>query len=265
MECRRATLHQRPREAAYSSQTRCFRAQRASARDQPEQQFHRSRRPPRGRNRSTEGVLESAFKPLPAPDNGSVARAQTLSRPTEGRRYRGHRALTEFARPAPKFSAIPGQALNRVQPFVNPWDCAEEECNFRQAGESQLLAHRSQQRDFIYKFRTDSTKHFPKTRNMLERIVWWLRKPTNSPTEGVSMKRFCLCTIFAFLFAAPALAQTITAMGGYCDTVSDPGQAFVLELLGQSGLPTSDQCTYGPGSPNVSVLLGSSGKTEWYP
>ncbi|MFZ0285377.1 MAG: hypothetical protein WAL32_09105 [Terriglobales bacterium] len=71
------------------------------------------------------------------------------------------------------------------------------------------------------------------------------------------MKRFCLCTIFAFLFAAPALAQTITAMGGYCDTVSDPGQAFVLDQLGQSGLPTSDQCTYGPGSPNVSVLLGA--------
>jgi ATP-dependent exoDNAse (exonuclease V) alpha subunit len=32
------------------------------------------------------GLQES----LPAPDNGSVARSQTLSRPTKGRRYRGH-------------------------------------------------------------------------------------------------------------------------------------------------------------------------------
>lgn len=31
----------------------------------------------------------------------------------------------------------------------------------------------------------------------------------------------------------------------------------MLDQLGQSGLPTSDQCTYGPGSPNVSVLLGA--------
>lgn len=43
-------------------------------------------------------------------------------------------------------------------------------------------------------------------------------------------------------------------MGGYCDTVSLPGQAFVLDGLGQS---TSDVCTYGPGSPNVSALLGT--------
>ena len=40
--------------------------------------------------RSTASVLESAFRTLPASDNGTVARAQTLSRPTEGRRYRGH-------------------------------------------------------------------------------------------------------------------------------------------------------------------------------
>jgi len=44
-------------------------------------------------------VSESAFKTPPAPDRGSVARAQTLSRPTKGRRYRGA-PLAEFAEPA---------------------------------------------------------------------------------------------------------------------------------------------------------------------
>ena len=34
------------------------------------------------RDRNTASVLESVSKRLPAPDNGSVARAQTLSRPT---------------------------------------------------------------------------------------------------------------------------------------------------------------------------------------
>jgi hypothetical protein len=55
------------------------------------------------------------------------------------------------------------------------------------------------------------------------------------------------------LAASTAFSQTTTSMGGYCDTTSFPGQPFVLDGLGQV---TSNQCTYGPGSPNVSALLG---------
>jgi hypothetical protein len=47
-------------------------------------------------------------------------------------------------------------------------------------------------------------------------------------------------------------AQTIS-FGGYCDTTSNPGQAFELNGLGQR---TSTNCTYSPGSPNPSVFQG---------
>jgi hypothetical protein len=61
---------------------------RKASRSTPSRQPSNRKSP--GGNRTTARALESPLEPLPAPDNGSLARAQTLSRPTEGRRYRGH-------------------------------------------------------------------------------------------------------------------------------------------------------------------------------
>lgn len=49
------------------------------------------------------------------------------------------------------------------------------------------------------------------------------------------------------------------AFGGYCGSVSNPGQAFVLDGLGQG---TNQNCVYGPGSPNVSAFLGTALSTS---
>jgi hypothetical protein len=60
------------------------------------------------RNRSRVWVSGLVFRTLPAPDNGSVARAQTLSRPTEGRRNAGTR-LDRVCSTRATISAIPGR------------------------------------------------------------------------------------------------------------------------------------------------------------
>lgn len=63
-----------------------------------------------------------------------------------------------------------------------------------------------------------------------------------------------LLVVLALLSIATCNAQSTTSMGGYCDTVSNPGSAFVLKGLGQD---TDNRCIYGPGSPNVSAILGT--------
>lgn len=50
------------------------------------------------------------------------------------------------------------------------------------------------------------------------------------------------------------LAQTTTSLAGYCDTVSNPGVQFVLDGLGQT---LTNNCTFGPGTPTPSTLLGA--------
>ncbi len=70
--------------------------------------------------------------------------------------------------------------------------------------------------------------------------------------------------VFSFLLASMlmaagvAQAQTTISLGGYCDSVSNPVQPFVLNGLGQNSLTT---CTYGPGNPTVLIgqLITQSG------
>ena len=81
----------------------------------------------------------------------------------------------------------------------------------------------------------------------------------------------------AILFAIAATlctrmpAQTLTrVLSGYCDTVSNPGQEFVLFGLGERFTapyaPGKEYtaCTFGPGSPSVFLgeVVGNGGTVK---
>ena len=61
--------------------------------------------------------------------------------------------------------------------------------------------------------------------------------------------------LLVWCFSGLSHAQTTISLGGYCDSVSNPAQAFVLNGLGQI---TNTNCVYGPGSPDISVFLGQA-------
>ena len=87
---RRATLHQRPRDAARGTRPRYFKADCVYARDQlgaddDAAGGNLERKTARARYWSWNRPLESCLPRIMA----AQCRAQTLSRPTEARRYRG--------------------------------------------------------------------------------------------------------------------------------------------------------------------------------
>jgi len=69
----------------------------------------------------------------------------------------------------------------------------------------------------------------------------------------VKIKAAVLCVVTLVFLISGADAQTTVPLSGYCDTISNAGQQFVLNGLGQR---SQSACTYGPGSPNPSVFLG---------